>query len=385
MSVIWPGKQQLNRTMKKSLTIIIPSFNMEKYLPRCLGSLIVDNTNLLNGLDIVVVNDGSTDRTSAVAHEWEAKHPGIIRVIDKPNGHYGSCINAALPTAKGAYVRILDADDRFETKAFEKYLQRLEEYCEKPVDLVFSDCVTSDATRRCNYVLCMKQKLPVGRSVVFNGDISQLPMVQMHCIAYRAQMLIDMGYCQTEGVPYTDTEWTTYPLVFVHDFSYIDEVVYHYYIGREGQSISLQAQKNSLCSGLKGLKTAISFNEHYRLDNGRMRIVEDFIKEKITGLYLNPMKLLGKDKALHILDEVDQCLFQMSKYWYNYAETIRYPKRLILGVRFVRRYRLGKVDRLYMAFLKMYGWVSSLRIKFGFWRKLYFGGGKWGRLMPFAE
>ena len=95
----------------KILTIIIPSYNMEKYLPKCLGSLIVA-PELMERIEVIVVNDGSTDRTSEIAHEFAANYPQTFKVIDKSNGHYGSCINTALPIAVGTYIKILDADDK---------------------------------------------------------------------------------------------------------------------------------------------------------------------------------------------------------------------------------------------------------------------------------
>ena len=79
-------------TQNKILTVIVPSYNMEAYLPKCLGSLIIDDKELLRKLEVIVVNDGSKDRTSEIAHKFETKYPGVFRVIDKKNGHYGSCI-----------------------------------------------------------------------------------------------------------------------------------------------------------------------------------------------------------------------------------------------------------------------------------------------------
>lgn len=92
----------------KILSIIVPSYNMEAYLPKCLGSLEVAR-ELMEQLEVFVVNDGSKDRTSEIAHEFEVRYPGVFRVIDKPNGNYGSCINAALPLCTGVFVKVLDA------------------------------------------------------------------------------------------------------------------------------------------------------------------------------------------------------------------------------------------------------------------------------------
>ena len=92
--------------MDKILSIIVPSYNMEAFLDRSLSSLIV-GTPLMERLEVLVVNDGSKDRTSEIAHGYESRIPGTFRVIDKANGHYGSCVNAALAVAEGTYVKVL--------------------------------------------------------------------------------------------------------------------------------------------------------------------------------------------------------------------------------------------------------------------------------------
>lgn len=102
--------------MEKILTIIIPAYNMEKFLPYCLDSLLIESR--LEDVEVLVINDGSTDRTSAIAHEYEERLHGIVRVIDKNNGNYGSCINVGLKEAAGRYIKILDADDSFDTDNF---------------------------------------------------------------------------------------------------------------------------------------------------------------------------------------------------------------------------------------------------------------------------
>ena len=99
--------------MEKILTIVIPTYNMEKYLNRCLSSLVVE-PDWMDKLEVLVVNDGSKDRSQAIAQVYESQYPRTFKVIDKENGNYGSCINAALPVALGKNIKILDADYWFE-------------------------------------------------------------------------------------------------------------------------------------------------------------------------------------------------------------------------------------------------------------------------------
>ena len=112
--------------MNKILSIIIPTYNMEKYLRKCLDSLIVSNENM-ELLEVLVVNDGSKDTSLQIAQEYDIKYPQTFRVIDKENGNYGSCVNRGLKEAVGKYVKVLDADDYFDTFEFEKAIDFLKQ------------------------------------------------------------------------------------------------------------------------------------------------------------------------------------------------------------------------------------------------------------------
>ncbi len=220
--------------MDKLLSIIVPSYNMEKYLPKCLGSLIVDDADMLNRLDVIVVNDGSKDHTSGIAHGFEAEYPGVFRVIDKANGNYGSCINAALPTVKGRFVKILDADDTYDTAAFGRYLNELAKL-PPTVDMVMNDWVQVDARGRVNE----STTYPLPADVPFGNEelVRQKCWVAMHAVTYRTALLRKIGYVQTEGIPYTDNEWVYLPAAFSEEIRYIGQSVYRYLVGRAGQTV----------------------------------------------------------------------------------------------------------------------------------------------------
>ena len=81
----------------KLLTLAIASYNMEAFLDQCLES--VTSFDIPDSLEVLVVNDGSNDRTSNIANVYQKLSPDIVKVIDKKNGHYGSCINVALKHA----------------------------------------------------------------------------------------------------------------------------------------------------------------------------------------------------------------------------------------------------------------------------------------------
>ena len=220
--------------MSKILSIIIPSCNMEKYLGQCLDSLLVPS---IGDVEILVINDGSKDHTSEIAHGYSQRYPQSIRVIDKPNGHYGSCINRGLKEATGKYVKILDADDSFDSEVFEKFIEFLKD---TDADLVLSNyCRVDEDGTVTQYRQFLNAKDHAG-TVNFKDAMIVLSTerVAMHCVCYRTNMLTEMEYQQTEGVPYTDQEWIFEPMIKVERVAYFPFYLYKYLVGRAGQSIS---------------------------------------------------------------------------------------------------------------------------------------------------
>lgn len=218
--------------INKILSIIIPTYNMERYLKLCLDSLLVGEKIEL--LDVLVVNDGSTDGSLAIANEFAALYPSVFRVIDKTNGNYGSCINRGLEEAIGKYIKVLDADDSFDTVNFIKFISFLEKV---DADLVLSDYVEVDA--KGNVTGKHKYGFPIGVRLEIKDicTTSSFKRMQMHAVTYRRQLLVDMGYKQTEGISYTDQQWIFTPMIRVQSVYQFDKPVYRYLLGREGQTM----------------------------------------------------------------------------------------------------------------------------------------------------
>lgn len=239
--------------MQKLLTIVVPSFNMEGLLPKCLESVLVEDGSLLDLLDVIVVNDGSTDGTSAIGRRYAAMHPNSVRVVDKQNGHHGSCVNCGLKMARGKFIRILDADDYFDRVAFARYLRKLLAVCEgsRRIDAVvtsFREVRPDGSVRRTT-----KWVLPEGE-MLDGGRILELARTAaLPALTYSTELLRGIGYHQTEGVAYSDMEWCFSPFAAVECCVYVDEPVYCYLVGREGQSTS----KAEVARNFDSLKTLL--------------------------------------------------------------------------------------------------------------------------------
>ena len=220
----------------KILTVIVPSYNMEAYLPKCLGSVVVA-PELMETLEVLVVNDGSKDRTSEIAHGFEARYPSAFRVIDKENGNYGSCVNRGLAEATGFYVKVLDSDDFVENAAFADYLRVLAEEAEKgedAADLVVTDYVTVDATGK----VIDRSSFGLEESASSFGDRCKGgQFFTVHSVTYRTENVRRIGYRQMEGISYTDLEWICEPMVTVRRLRYVPRTVTHYLRGRAGQTM----------------------------------------------------------------------------------------------------------------------------------------------------
>lgn len=217
--------------MDKLLTVIIPTYNMQDYLRRCLDSLKV-RPSLLKSLEVLVINDGSKDGSSLIAHEYEDEYPNTFRVIDKENAHYGSCINRGLSEAGGKYIKVLDADDWFDTIELEKLLEKLPIV---DVDLILTSYKVIDSDG--NIKFCVGQEVPEGEVFAFNSKPAPaVSSYAMYMVTWRTDFLRRINYVQTEGINYTDTEWRCVPLYEVGKSVYYPFCIYHYLLGRTGQS-----------------------------------------------------------------------------------------------------------------------------------------------------
>lgn len=288
---------------EKTLSIIIPSYNMEAYLPQCLDSLLGPDVPV-ELLDIIVVNDGSRDRTSEIAHSYADRDPDSIRVIDKANGNYGSCINAALPTARGRYVKILDADDSFSPDTFPAYVRFL---TTATADLVLNDYAVVDTDGKVDHV----RRSPIEHAVVLplEACLKELMvhhMVSMHAYAYRTEIFHRFKYHQTEGISYTDEEWVKIPLIGIKTVQSYCNILYRYLVGREGQTMSKVVQAKSLSQKIQVIKSITGFIDQ-NINSYRSNIREMMIDMAFGGVIATYQRLLflSPSKFIETLREFD--------------------------------------------------------------------------------
>lgn len=234
--------------MSKLLSISIAAYNMEKYLSNAIESCIFSDY-LRNRIEIIVVNDGSKDKTLEIAKSYESRYPNCIKVINKINGGYGSTVNSSISVATGKYFKLLDADDWFNEKGFEKFINRLED-CNS--DVVFSDynTVFEDGKIEGTVSFDLESGIvyQISEKHLNAGDYA------MHAISVKTNLLKDGNVKLSEKCFFTDTEFVYYSFKWSNTFLYIDENVYQYRLGRNGQSVSKQGMINHVDDAVRVAK-----------------------------------------------------------------------------------------------------------------------------------
>lgn len=195
------------------VSVIVPAYNAEKYLEKCLDSLVVQT---LEEIEIVVVDDGSTDSTPLILETYQAKYPSKIIVLTKENGGQASARNLALEHCSGEYVGYMDSDDYARNDMFEKFYNKAKDTC---ADLVLCDHYNVTNGKQ-TYVPCEDGSSP--------RDLFQGVLVSPWNKFFRKETLINSGVAFPEGYIYEDTAWFMELLPFVKSMALVHEgVMYH--------------------------------------------------------------------------------------------------------------------------------------------------------------
>lgn len=225
--------------MQKLLSVVIPVYKVEGYIRKCLDSLLVKDENLFNLLDVVVVNDGTPDRSAEFAREYEKKHPDVFRVIDQENRGHGGAWNHGTELAVGKYLFYLDSDDWFDTDEFTRlieYLGRVD------TDMVMLDgqryyAETDTFTERTAHLRTLEpERIYKTDEFDWKGCGIGYSMSYAHDTVYRTSMMQKYMPLFCEHVMYDDVSLQVIPIVIAKDFIYTHLNIYRYYIGRPGQS-----------------------------------------------------------------------------------------------------------------------------------------------------
>ena len=239
------------------LTIAVPAYNMENYLPEFFEHL--EYPSLIKNVEIIIINDGSQDNTLKIAREYEKKYPDIVTVIDKENGGHGSCINAGIQHARGKFFKLVDADDYLEPGVLKAHLRLL---AKTDADMVVCDYWQFFSDNTSNLIsysnrLEAKEYTPDEFTRIMQIDSTMWSYAHMHSITYKTTLLKENNIKITTNSFYVDQEYISYPFPFVKRIVYQPAALYCYRLGRPGQSVDPEVIKKKINMNYNILKNLI--------------------------------------------------------------------------------------------------------------------------------
>nr|CAI34195.1 putative glycosyl transferase [Streptococcus pneumoniae] len=286
---------------KKLLTIAVPSYNAEKYLPDTIPTILsAKNVHLI---DLLIVNDGSSDGTGEIAEEFERNYPDIIRVLNKPNGGHGSAVNAGIKNAYGTYFKIVDADDWVDTENLDDLIEYLKE---TDVDEILSPYYrvyvnqAGDVVSIENYnEFSMIQTDKVYQVDSFYEQIGRT--VGMHTMTLKTKLLKENQVELSENMYYVDMEYITYVLPYIETVFLFNKPIYKYRLGTSTQSISIESYIKNRSMHKQVTFNLIDFYNQTKLGFGRSKAVKNLIINLINqqwNIYFNLNNVTEAKKEL---------------------------------------------------------------------------------------
>lgn len=215
----------------KILSIIIPSYNTSRFMNKCIPTFL--DERVIDELEILIINDGSTDNTVNLAQEYAEKYPGTICLINKENGGHGSVINLGIQIASGKYFKVVDGDDWVNTENFFRLVQDLKK---EEADLVINpyETINEKNTKTKRFILAENY----GRNLQFDKVCLRYPQFEIPGITIRTSILKENNIRVREKCLYEDSEYDLYPIIYIETISVLDYPVYQYLVGQADQSIS---------------------------------------------------------------------------------------------------------------------------------------------------
>lgn len=268
----------MKKKVKKLITFVVPCYNSESYMERCINTLLKGKEEV----EIVIVNDGSTDKTAKIADGYKKRYPKIIKVVHKVNGGHGSGVNAGLKEATGKYFKVVDSDDWLDEESLIKLLDKIKNFDENniAVDLFV-----------CNYVYDHLydgfQKIMSYRNVFHENIITKWEETAsfkssqyliMHSLIYKTSILKECGLKLPEHTFYVDNLVAFIPLSLVNSIYYMDLNLYHYFIGREDQSVNEKVMMGRIDQQIKVTKLIIDSFEIEKIENKSLKLKKYMVK-----------------------------------------------------------------------------------------------------------
>lgn len=278
------------------VSVIVPFYNVEGYIEKCLETLV---NQTLKDIEIILVNDGSKDRSVDIVKKFMKEYPDKIVYLEKQNGGLADARNYAIPYAKGEYIAFLDSDDYVEKDMY----QLMYELAKKES----SDMV------ECNFIWEYPDKKREDIGEIYIGQFEMLEKVRV--VAWnkliKREILEKNKIEFPKGLQYEDVEFTYKLVPFINKVSFVKKPCVHY-VQREGSISNSQNERTKEI--FEVLENVINFYKE--------KEIYDKFKTQLEYLYVRYAFCSSLLRIVKIQDEtVQENLLNLT--WQNVNE--KYP------------------------------------------------------------
>lgn len=313
--------------MKKILTISIAAYNAENFLRKTLDSLLIKNLDLL---EVLIINDGSKDDTISIAREYEKKYPNVFKAIDKENGGYGSTINLGIKLATGKYFKQLDCDDWYDTDNLDRLCLLLKE---QNSDVIYNPYIIHNIID--NVEKIERNNLENYQKNYRLEDAIQYvsPVLYMHSLAYKTELLKDKNITLDEHCLYTDTQYVMFPLIYSQTIKILDFPVYVYRTGDINQSVGKIGRLKHYKEHIKMADSLLDNLENNKdITNNKLEYFKNYLASILASEITNYLMLLKLSfKNYRLIIDRDKKIYKSNKDIYmrmeNYSKTVKILRR----------------------------------------------------------
>ena len=265
----------------KVLSVVIPSYNTESFIEKDVNTFI--DEKLFDDVEILIINDGSKDKTGEIADRFEAQYPGFIRHINKENGGHGSVINRGIQEAQGKYFKVVDGDDWVNT---ENLIRLVEELKTSDADIVLNQYIKVDQTTG-NERLCEAAPSEFyGRGTVEFADLQKTATrYTIQSVTYKTSILRDNHIHMTEKCFYEDFQYTLYPVPYIKTALCLDFPVYYYLVGQKTQSVSAESSLRNMPMYIRVYRDSVEYFNHIASDVLTKKYMEEWILIFYRSMY----------------------------------------------------------------------------------------------------
>jgi glycosyltransferase involved in cell wall biosynthesis len=287
----------------KTLSFVIPAYNSAHFLDKCIPSMLVPQ--LLSKIEIIVVNDGSTDATAETASRYCQQYPDTVRLISQENKGHGGALNTGCAAAQGKYLKVIDADDWVVTENLPQLIGLLDA-CESDVVLTHHHTIDIGTGE----IKCWRSfPRQFGKAYDFAEIMSDWRSfdrsLTFHGITYRTAFYHKYTHGLLEHVFYEDHEYATYPCCYARSVTPFDLFLYEYRIGDVNQSVSNANQLKRIGHTEAVLKRMMMLYRELPESAGKeyaaMKIQGLLLSYLTTAMLVEPDKKSGRELAAKLM------------------------------------------------------------------------------------